>query len=62
MALTGKQTSSTLATSESFPTAEAWRQGLRWRRWRKFFPMVCGILLAPIMILCRRPGPMVCTL
>jgi ABC-type dipeptide/oligopeptide/nickel transport system permease subunit len=57
MATTGKQASSALATPESFPTAEAWRQGLRWRRWRKFFPMVCGIVLVIIMILVAALAP-----
>src|SRR5919197_5891668 len=57
MATTGKQTSSALATPEGFPTAEAWRQGLRWRRWRKLFPMLCGIILVFIMILVAALAP-----
>src|SRR6266516_2221819 len=56
MATTGKQGSSALAT-ESFPTAEAWRQGLRWRRWRKLFPMLCGIVLVVIMLLVAALAP-----
>src|SRR4030095_14691709 len=57
MATTGKQASSALATPERFPTAEAWRQGLRWRRWRKLFPMLCGIILVFIMILVAALAP-----
>jgi peptide/nickel transport system permease protein len=57
MAPTDKQASSTLATPESFPTAEAWRQGLHWRRWRKLFPMVCGIVLVFVMILVAALAP-----
>jgi peptide/nickel transport system permease protein len=57
MATTGKQASSALATPESFPTAEAWHQGLRWRRWRKLFPMVCGIVLVVVMLLIAALAP-----
>ena len=57
MATTGKQASSALATPESFPTAETWRQGLRWRRWRKLLPMVCGIILVVIMLLVAALAP-----
>jgi peptide/nickel transport system permease protein len=59
MAPTDKQASSALATPESFPTAEAWRQGLRWRRWRKLFPMLCGIILVVIMLLVAALAPWV---
>src|SRR5437899_2248788 len=57
MAITGKPGSSALATPESLPTADAWRQGLRWRRWRKFLPMLCGIVLVLIMILVAALAP-----
>src|SRR5215813_1998775 len=57
MATTDQQASSALATPESFPTAEAWRQGLRWRRWRKLFPMVCGIVLVVVMVLIAALAP-----
>src|SRR5713101_9648632 len=57
MAITGKQASSALATPERFPTAEEWRQGLRWRRWRKFFPMACGIVLVILMLLTAALAP-----
>ena len=57
MAITGKQASSAPAPRESFPTAEEWLQGLRWRRWRKFFPMLCGIVLVLIMILAAALAP-----
>src|SRR5678816_1485277 len=57
MATTDQQAASALATPESFPTAEAWRQGLRWRRWRKLFPMVCGIVLIVVMVLVAALAP-----
>ena len=57
MAMTGKQASSALATPEKFPTTEAWRQGLRGRRWRKFFPMACGIVLVILMLLTAALAP-----
>src|SRR5882672_8680059 len=57
MATTGKPASSALATPERFPTAETWRQGLRWRRWRKLLPMLCGIILVVIMILVAALAP-----
>ena len=51
MAMTGKKASFELATTDGFPSAAQWQQGLRWRRWRKYFPMLCGIGLALSMIL-----------
>jgi ABC-type antimicrobial peptide transport system permease subunit len=57
MALTGKQASTTLATPERFPTAAEWQQGVRWRRWRKSFPMLCGIALVIVMILVAAMAP-----
>src|SRR5215813_5062709 len=57
MALTGKQPSATLATPERFPTAAEWQQGVRWRRWRKSFPMLCGIVLVIVMILIAALAP-----
>src|SRR4029434_10006669 len=57
MATPVTRASSALATPERFPTAEAWRQGLRWRRWRKLFPMLCGIILVFIMILVAALAP-----
>ena len=54
MAPKGKQASSVLTTPERFPTADAWRQG---RRWRKLFPMLCGIVLVIIMILVAALAP-----
>src|SRR5438132_1694366 len=56
MAPKGKHASSVLTTPERFPTADAWRQGRRWRRWRKLFPMLCGIVLVIIMILVAALG------
>src|ERR671925_844580 len=57
MATTGKPASSALTTPERFPTADEWRQGLRWRRWRKLLPMLCGIVLVFIMILVAALAP-----
>src|SRR5256885_11984274 len=57
MAPKGKHASSVLTTPERFPTADAWRQGRRWRRWRKLFPMLCGIVLVFIMLLVAALAP-----
>jgi peptide/nickel transport system permease protein len=57
MAMTGKKTSLELATTERFPNAAQWLQGARWRRWRKYFPMLCGIGMALGMILVAALAP-----
>jgi len=50
MAMTGKGASSALATAGGVVSAEQWREGLRRRRWRKYFPMLCGIALVLVML------------
>jgi len=57
MAMTGKKASFELATIDGFPSAAPWQQSLRWRRWRKYFPMLCGIGLALSMILIAALAP-----
>ena len=57
MAIIGKQPSAALATPERFPTAKEWQQGLRWRRWRKSLPMLCGIVLVIVMLLIAALAP-----
>src|SRR5882724_12445175 len=57
MAIIGKQPSAALATPERFPTAKEWQQGLRWRRWRKSLPMLCGIVMVIMMRLIAALAP-----
>ncbi len=57
MAMTGKKTSLGLATTDSFPSAAQWLHGVRWRRWRKYLPMLCGIGLALSMIVVAALAP-----
>ena len=57
MAMTGKKGSLELATTDGFPRAAQWQQSLRWRRWRKYIPMLCGIGLALSMILVAALAP-----
>jgi peptide/nickel transport system permease protein len=49
MALTGKSPSPELVTGE-FVRAEQWRDILRQRRWRKYLPMLFGIVLVILMV------------
>jgi ABC-type dipeptide/oligopeptide/nickel transport system permease subunit len=49
MALTGKSSSPAVATGE-FVSEEQWRNRLRQRRWRKYLPMMFGIVLVILMI------------
>jgi peptide/nickel transport system permease protein len=57
MATTGKNASLDVATTESFPSAEQWREGLRRRRWRKYLPMLFGIVLVLLLILAAAMAP-----
>lgn len=57
MAMTGKKTSLELTPTERFPSEAQWLQGLRWRRWRKYFPMLCGIGLTLSMIVVATLAP-----
>lgn len=57
MAMTGKKASLERTTTDGFPSAAQWQQSLRWRRWRKYFPMLCGIGLALSMIVVAALAP-----
>jgi ABC-type dipeptide/oligopeptide/nickel transport system permease subunit len=57
MALTGKPASSSLATTGGGLSAEQWRDSLRRRRWRKYFPMACGAVLVLLMLLMAALAP-----
>ena len=57
MAMTGKKASLELTTTAGFPSAAQWQQSLRWRRWRKYFPMLCGIGLALSLLVVAALAP-----
>jgi peptide/nickel transport system permease protein len=50
MALTGRQASSAVTTG-GVASIESWQVGLHQRRWRKYIPMACGIVLTMAMVL-----------